>query len=534
MTMRHALTAIVLGSAPRVLSEQEWGLYTSLILLAIGLGICLLVGLFKSSKLRPHRSHSGGPGDSLSRPIYWWTQNDCIDRRGLLRSLLALGGTGSGKTSGVLRSLMCSILADGMIGGVILASNFGEDREFYEKLFKQAGRLKDLKIVAPDQPLLFNWLEWERSQGADSKELGNLIMTAGESLTRGSGVRSRSEDSGFFRPASERMLEMSIEALRLTGRPLQACEIQRFINGAAKSAQQLGTDEWKKGFHPQILEAAHKAKKSEIEQSDCEQLLEYWLGELPFLNDRTRSSIEAQVNQVLHAFTGGIVNLLVGSKTTITPAVLDQGTWLLVDMPGTRFGASGQFVNAAWKLAIQRHLLRRHAKSGDRMALMVIDEFQNHCNSMDAKYLAECRSHLGGMLVLTQSLHAMVEAMGGDAGAETSAQSLCANFGHKVVCALSDDKSAEFGSNLIGRQKQFLYSGGQQPNVEMYDVLFDNQNQYSCNFAEHYELRVQHAELMHNLRTGGPPDYIVDAVVIRSGQAFSNGSNYMFCEFSQR
>ena len=72
-------------------------------------------------------------------------------------------------------------------------------------------------------------------------------------------------------------------------------DIQRFINRAAQTPEQLRSPEWIAGFHNQILKAAFNARKTAIEQADLEQSMEYWINELPALADRTRSSITTQV-----------------------------------------------------------------------------------------------------------------------------------------------------------------------------------------------------------------------------------------------
>ena len=91
-----------------------------------------------------------------------------------------------------------------------------------------------------------------------------------------------------------------------------------------------------RGFHNQILKAAYDAPKTPIEQADCEQGMEYWLGELPTLNDRTRSSITTQVMGILHVMCSGIVRELLSTTTNFTPAGMDAGKWLLIDMSVSR------------------------------------------------------------------------------------------------------------------------------------------------------------------------------------------------------
>ncbi len=57
------------------------------------------------------------------------------------------------------------------------------------------------------------------------------------------------------------------------------------------------------------------------------------------------------------------------------------------------------------KLLTQKHILRRHAKPGDPVIIIHADEAQEMVSSFDASFLAKCRSHLGCMIYLTQSLH---------------------------------------------------------------------------------------------------------------------------------
>ena len=108
--------------------------------------------------------------------------------------------------------------------------------------------------------------------------------------------------------------------------------------------------------------------------------------------------------------------------------MLDEGDWVLVDMPISRDGASGAMVNGIWHLATQRHILRRHAADRRKITVLWIDEFQNHLNSFDPQFLAECRTHGGCMVVLTQSLHSYFAALKGGHAAEHQANALLTNF----------------------------------------------------------------------------------------------------------
>jgi hypothetical protein len=469
--------------------------------------------------------------DALDRVLLHWNQRgDVFRKRELLQSVCVQGASGSGKTSGVGYQLGKSLVSDRSISGIILASKPGEDREFWNRLFVENGRTHDLKVVGPDHPHHFNWLDFETQNGADAREAANIILTAGETLKRGEGS-SKPQDP-FFTVASERMIQMAVEALRLASGHVDAFDLQRFINGMAINPEQLKSPEWRKGFHCKTLEAAYLAAKTDIEKSDMEQCLEAFLNEYVNLNDRTRSSITTQVNQLLSVFTGGIVRTLVSGKTNISPQVLEEGCWILVDMPVSRWGASGQFVNAVWKLAVQRHVLRRVAKPESRIIVTWCDEFQNHLNSFDSQYLAECRSHYGAMVVLTQSLHSYFSALNGSTAAEHAANALLSNFAHRIFTALGDAKSAQWASDLCGRSRQ-IQIGGSMAQDDLWDVLM-GRSKYTGNFSEHMENNVEPANFMHGLRTGGPPSHIVDVWILRSAQPFSTGKNWLRVALSQR
>jgi type IV secretory pathway TraG/TraD family ATPase VirD4 len=279
-----------------------------------------------------------------------------------------------------------------------------------------------------------------------------------------------------------------------------------------------------------MLGGAYNARKTSIEAADFEQLLPYWLGEIPALNDRTRSSITTQVQGILHVLTNGIVRELLSTGTNITPAALDAGKWILIDMPVSRYGASGALVNAAWKLMVQRHILRRHFRNGTAITVIWVDEFQNHLNSFDAKFLAECRSHGGCMVVLTQSLHSYYAALKGGHAAEHAANALLTNFAHRLFCSLGDAKSAEWASGLLGNRLETMIGGSMAPEESMWDTLM-GRTKFTGSFHQTYQPVLQPNVFMHGLRTGGS-EGVADAIIIRP-ERFSNGQNFLQVAFGR-
>ena len=238
----------------------------------------------------------------------------------------------------------------------------------------------------------------------------------------------------------------------------------------------------------------------------------------------------------LHAMNTGTARDLLATETNVTPETLEERKWLLVNMPIVPGDVTGALVNGAVKYAIQRHILRRAAQPGSPLLCLFADEFQKLANSYDAMFLAECRSHKGCLIALTQSIHTMYGNMGGGPSGEHRTDALLTNFGHIVVHTLGDHKTAEHFSALLGRRREvFIGTTAQPQSEELYDVLMGRM-QYSVNASEHYEPVLQPAVFLRGLRCGGEENRrIVDGVVIRSGQPFNHsGENYLITSFRQR
>ena len=227
----------------------------------------------------------------------------------------------------------------------------------------------------------------------------------------------------------------------------------------------------------------------------------------------------------------GVVRELLATDTNVSPDDLEQRRWLFVNMPIVPGDASSTFVNTVWKYAVQRHILRRKAKPGDPLLVVWTDEAQKTVNSYDASFLAECRSHKGCMVSLTQSIHAIYKAL--HQGGEHEADALLTNYGIVILHTLGDAKSAEYASSILGKRREIFVTTSTS-DEEMYEVIAGNSH-INISAAEHYEPVLQPSVFLSGLRCGGPPSNCVDGVVIRAGEPFKcNGENYILKAFRQR
>lgn len=470
--------------------------------------------------------------DMLDHVLLGWNDSDRFTVRDLLNGGVAIfGRTGSGKTSSSGKAIANALARLPGSGGLILAAKPGEDRVMWERIFAAAGRSQDLLIFSPDSSLRFNFLDYEMSQGGHTRNITRTLMTIGETL--GNSDTDGREDSSFWSKEQERMIYNAVEVVKLATGRISAPDLHRFITGAAMSPQQFTSEEWLAGFHNQCLKAAWEKPKTAMEQHDFELSKEYWLNEFVFMADKTRSSIMTGVMGILHVFNTGIVREMVSSGTTVTPDDLFAGKWVLIDMAPSEWGDIGLFIAGGWKYLVQKAVLRRVAHERSNVVTIQADEAQNFLNSFDAHYVAQCRSHRGCMVYLTQSLHAYYAALPGESGRH-QADSLLTNFHTKLLHALGDIETANWASSLIGKSLQVFTGGSMTPSEGLYDDLMGS-SQYTGNFSQHYESILQANAFMHGLRTGGAANGLIcDCFVIRSGEPFANGQNWLATSFDQR
>lgn len=471
--------------------------------------------------------------DPLDRQLLQWTARDAFTVRNLLDGGVSIvGRVGSGKTSSSGRVLGCAIVGMRDSSGLICVPK-GEDVPMWRHIFAQAGRRNDLlEFDADGSNLRCNFLAEASRYGGHTREIVRCITTIGETV-RSNNQRGNGEDSGFWAAEQERMIYNAIEVLKTARRLVSAPDLQAFITTAACNATQLRDPSWQSGFHCRTMEQAYRATKSAMEAADFELAADYWLGEFCNMADRMRSSILTGVLGLLHVFNTGIVRELVSTTTNVSPDdMLARGKWILINVPPARFGAQGTLINAGWKYLTQRRVLAREALPGDPFHVCWCDEATQFLNSFDATYIAQCRSHLGCLVFLTQSLHSYYSTLKGEDGRH-QADALLSNFSHRVIHSVGDIQTAEWASGLVGKRLETFIGGSMQP-TSFYDEIMGNQ-QFSGSFSTHYEPVLQPHIFMNGLRTGGKRNgYICDSVLIKSGEPFSSGHNFMHVPFSQR
>lgn len=467
--------------------------------------------------------------DTLDKPLFQWSDRDAFTIRDLLNGGVAITGrAGSGKTSSSGRQLGNAILRHPRSSGLILAAK-PEDLPMWQGMCAKAGR--KLRVFAPDQPLRFNILSHVLGMGGQTREVVRCITTIGETLR--SSESKGGESADFWEREQERMLYNAVEVVRQATGSVSAPDLQRFISTAPMNAAQISSPQWQSGYCNQCLAAAYGKRKSSVEKHDYQLAADYWLAEYPNMADKTRSCILTGVMGILHVFNSGVVRELMSTTTNATPDDILAGEWVIVDMSPAEWGDSGLFVCAAWKYLTEKAVLRRHADEKSSIVTIWADEASQFVNSFDSHFITQCRSHKGCLVFLTQSLHSYYAALEGQTG-KHKADALLANFGTKIFHSCGDVQTAEWGVQLIGKSLQNFIGSSMGPQESMWDEMNGRSN-VTTSMSERYESILQSNVFMNGLRTGGHANGLLcDGIVIRSGEPFGNGHNWLLCTFSQK
>lgn len=467
-----------------------------------------------------------------------WTIRDAVE------GTLILGATGSGKSSGSGRRIALAMLRAGF-GGIVLTAK-QDECAVWRAYCTEAGRLEDLMVFGPDEPLRFSFLDHElngHGGGAGLTEnIVNLFSTVLEVAERGSSGGGGRDDDSYWKRANRQLCRNAVDLLALAKGRVTVPDLYRVVISAPTSLEQIRSEDWKRRSDClRWLGEADKRAKSPREQADFELVCEFFMVEWPALSDKTRSVITSTFTSMVDVLNRGVLKELFCTTTNVMPEDTTAGRIIVINLPIKTFAEVGQFGQALWKYAFQRSIERRNITENPRPVFFWADEAQQFVTSYDMQFQTTCRAARVATVLLTQNVSNFYAALGGSEKGRSEAASLFANLNTKVIHANGDPVTNEWAASIIGRTRQLMANGNQSYSAEEMSAarhgtsLFGPSTSTTAGFSETYEFEVQ-PSVFPRLRTGGPANgWNVDGIVFQNGRVFrQSGKGYLAVTFQQR
>ena len=460
----------------------------------------------------------------LSDPVLWFSGRDPWTIGDACQGCQIWGSTGSGKSSGSLAWIVRSYLSMGF-GGIFLTSKPG-DRDVYEGYCRATGRFEDVVLFGPGHPARFNFIDSElqrKDRGAGHVE--NLVSLFSTILEISDRNRNRGGGEGdqYWKLTNRQLTRNAMELLIQAKGTITIPDLYRLVLSAPTSFEMLQSETWRaSSFCFQCLTEAD-AKVSAVKRADLQLATDFFCVEWPNLSEKTRSIVQSVLTSMLDILNRGVARtLLSSSETTVRPEMACDGKIILVDMPLKLFGEVGQFVQTVWKYCFQQAMERRDIAANPRPVFIVVDESHLLATSSDQVFQTTARSSRTAVVYATQSISNYLAAFGGEQS-EAEVHSLLGNLQTQFFHQQADTRTNTYAADLIGRTKQyFMNSNSNWGPVDWSNVLFGGRTDTgsSAGMSEQFEFEVQPSEFT-TLRQGGPPDWLVDAIVVRGGKRFA-------------
>jgi uncharacterized membrane protein YgcG len=389
------------------------------------------------------------------------------------------GGIGSGKTSGLGKTLAAAYLRAGF-GGVVTAVKPAEI-PLWKNYCASNGRAPSLVLF--DENEGFNFLTYELNrQGVDGiGTVTECLMRVLEAARRASGTATQRGGEAFWEDSSRKILRYTILPLYAANGEVSISDIIRFITTAPTNPTDPTSAEWqKRSFMYEVMDRATRRPRVPLPRQTMKDNLDFWAEEYPAQDARTRSNVTMTVTATLDRFKHGRLRRAFCEKTTIVPELTFHGAVVLLAMPTLLWNEDGIIAQQIFKYMWQRSVLGRNSleeKHRSRPLFLWSDEAQETVSSYDGEFLGMCRDANCSVNYLTQSLPNYFSKMGGDNSRDT-AYSLVGKFKTQVFHANGCPETNEYASRVIGKTitRRGNFNAGTSRNVNFGMSAGENEN----------------------------------------------------------
>ena len=448
----------------------------------------------------------------------------------LLSHLIAIGGTGSGKTSTMIKILIDVFRRGGTDIGCLWAGVKPDEIENFLKVMKHANALDQVIVLTPGE-FTYNPLAFELEVGSPNSAT-ELFMNLNKLLNKA----SRDGDESFWVNLFEKMCRFAIIICWLAKRTPTIEDVYNLIVGSPSSFEQAASENFRGSFCFQMLQQAEANIKNDSERRLYSQAATFFMSEAVGLGSKARGAAISQTSAVFSPFLQSpIYETCVCEKSTFTPEMAINGYRVMMNAPILSCGIGGTLLQSLLTTQVTEHALRRRTPT--HTTLVVRDELQMLIGdaTKEAMNLSVARSQRLGFISGVQSLPTLQAAMGGN-NAEQELHSLLANYSSKIILSNGCARTNSYFSDAWGTSLQEFVSVSENKQEEELDLL----NMLIGNDRLLFTVSTQLTprcppESFLALRRGGPANKkLVDFYLTRAGRTYGpDGSPFKLVTFKQ-
>ena len=503
-----------------------------------------------------------------------WTVRDACT------GLICFGMTGSGKSSGPLRSIALRFL-ELKFGGIVFCAK-PDECETWEGYARETGRSDDLIRLSENTFAFLNY-EMERPAGTGGGQIENVVGIFLEVTKIGKDKKAATNDE-YWQNAIKQFLRNTIALLVMAHEAVTLPNIKMTIDTALRSdviadamqdycsdfkafcsskrylgfiarQDEDGYNEAVRQFDLEYTESQGKALNRKIltvtrqyanmlilkaiyfgkgTGPDYELALNYFLTEFPQLDERTRSNTISSFTVLADSMLRGEFLRCFGApKSSFSlESLYREGKILIVDQDVKRYGLVGQITAAIIKLCFERMIERREDITQDDALPVFLwaDEAQYFSLDNDQMFQTTARSSRTLTVYATQNISNLQEGYG-----KEKSSSLLGNLGTKIFCKNGDYETNKWAADSIGqeiirRRSQNIgdsKSGGMKGD-------YSRSDSYSEGWSEQKDYMVDIVTYT-TLQAGGPRGHCkVGYVFWQSGRILNNGKVFLIGTFEQK
>lgn len=448
--------------------------------------------------------------------------SDVFTPNRLSRSVYVQGGSGSGKTSGSMRTLAKTLIAKGYGGLYVCPKN--EDYDIVMEYIREAGREADVILIDETGQHTLNFLDYSRRfvpEGASAAVFLNAQINKGREIES---TTNANYTEAFWVNESERGVSLAIILLEKSGEQLSIYHVYLIITSCPTQVEQLEDDAFLERSY--CIHCLDRAMQEHKQEGELLLAMQYFYQEIPSMDFKTWSNVKATIMGLLfNQMTGLQAKLLDGVESTFSmeQAYTEQKI-ILINLPRSRHQIAGVRITGLLIDAYMMAMLHRNVKKDTgNYTFLLIDEFQLFLNEYYWVFQSISRSARCICIYATQSFSSCIAKIGGD-HARDMMQSLLGNLNLKIFHASSESASMELSADTIGKYYD----------VRMSVNSSENQNHNGSSASEELRHFVTPHEFSRLKNGTERNDYQVEAYITESGTVFDNNKTYKKISFDQR